>query len=304
MLVYAATGTDQPTEDSGLDVASTSSTASAGKLATDVRRNPTVCGLSRIANIEDETVDMKNAIKSRPAIISIGYLVGNVDGVDALQRAEMEATLSGKKTCMVRDQANQNKDGSGMKKFRCRHLERNKCMHKVTIKVFTGQGVAEIKTILDAANNVRSTDVGMSIELETAELDLALQEPSNFDLETVTETIVFGGEHTCKHNEPLKLSCQTLLTYVHINKKGGFPDVGQSFSKDMFLLFKNMGLPGYVLGRVRPKMWMDVKKLMVARANEAQYNEGGIVSSAKKPRRSPVKNVEPHLHRMVGIGAQ
>lgn len=266
-----------------------------------MRRNPAVF-LLRDAADRDDTVNFPEAIPSRKGIVSITYQVGNARGVDASQRSEMEAALTGKKKCMTREQANKNKDGSGFVKFQCRNHKKNKCKHKLHIKTFTKQSERAIRAMLEAATQVREADIGESLELVTDELTLAVADPSRFDVSTVVETMVFGGMHTCNHTDNLKLSVQSLVTFAHMNHVGGFPDVAGKSTKQMESLFRGMGLPNYI--KVPPRTWRATQDLMVKQCKKARQNEGGIVSSARQPRRSPEKNGEPYLQRLDGIGAE
>ena len=246
-------------------------------------------------------MNFPEAIPSRKAIVSLTYHVGNARGVDATQRSEMEAALTGKKKCMRRDQSNLNKDGGCFVKFICRNHQKHKCNHKMQIKTFTNQSVRAIQAILKAAKQVLEADIGESIELVTDELTSAVADPSKFDVSTVIETMVFGGMHTCNHTEHLKLSVQTLCTFAHMNHVGGFPDVARKTPKQMDQLFRDMGLRRYF--EVDTRTWRNTKLLMVKQCQEARHNEGGIVSSARQPRRSPKKNGEPYLQRLDGVGA-
>ena len=81
-----------------------------------------------------------------------------------------------------------------------------------------------------------------------------------FDVTTVTETIVYGGPHTCNHSEPLKMPPQTLFTFAHMKKRGGFPDVSGKSVKMMEELFKTLGLPAHI--GVKQKAWRDTKLLI------------------------------------------
>ena len=116
------------------------------------------------------------------------------------------------------------------------------------------------------------------------------------------EIATYGGDHICKHSDKHVMSADTLVTFAQAKRVGGFPNVKGKPTKELVSLFRGMGPPREI--EVTLSMWTRVKAAMLEKAQEASSREGGAISTAPSPKRSPVKKTgDGHLLRKQGVGA-
>ena len=301
----AATGTDQQdssysTGDTGPDVDSQGPPIAC---YTDTRRNPVICEVYQMF-LDDNCLDTQNlSVAGLGCIRQIRIIVPPARGIDTLQYAEMDAKLAGELKCMRRISNQRSSVGVTIKSFRCRHHGKG-CPTKVRIKAYVGDGGmdATIRRLLKAAGEVRECDQGGDLTIDTTCLQKALLEPSKFHPHEWAEIVTYGGDHNCNHNDKHVMSADTLVTFAQAKCVGGFPNVKGKPTKELAALFRSMGLPREI--EVTLSMWTRVKQLLLEKVQGASSSEGGAISTAPSPKRSPAKKAgDGHLLRKQGVGA-